>query len=259
MSEEPVITVKDMSFSYNGKLVLVDVNLRIYNREFLSMVGPNGGGKTTLLKLMLGLFKPTSGEVRIYGKPPERSLNLIGYMPQYPLYDPQFPVSVMDVALMGRLGHHGKGFYTKTDREAVMYALEEVDMAAFYKHRFSSLSGGQRQRVFLSRALVGGPEILLLDEPTANVDLEIENRLYEILKELNKRMTIIMVTHDLGFVSRIVHRVICVKKKVVIHPTSEISGELIQEIYGHDIHMVRHDHVSRKEGHNNGRVFQRPE
>ena len=245
MNESSVILIRDINFSYDGIRILENVNLRIRPGEFLAMVGPNGGGKTTLLKIILGLLKPKKGEVRIFGQLPEKSRDRIGYMPQHTLYDPQFPVTVMDVVLMGRLGRRiGSSPYSKSDKRAVMEALDEVGMSSFCKQRFSSLSGGQRQRVLLSRALVSKPEILLLDEPTANVDLEIEQKLYEILGDLNKRMTIVMVTHDLGFVSHLVHRVICVKKSVVVHPLSEVNGKLIKEIYGHEIRMVRHDYIS---------------
>jgi zinc transport system ATP-binding protein len=244
MNNMSVINIKDVNFSYDGIRVLEKVNLEIQQKEFLSMVGPNGGGKTTLLKIILGLLKPNSGTVSIFGTSSERARDRIGYMPQHMLFDPHFPVSVMDVVLMGRLSDRLRGSYSKADKKAVMEALDEVEMTPFYKQSFSALSGGQKQRILLSRALVGRPELLLLDEPTANVDLEIEQKLYGILKELNRRMTIIMVTHDLGFVSHMVQRVICVKKKVVIHPVSKINGKLIKEIYGHEIRMVRHDHIT---------------
>jgi zinc transport system ATP-binding protein len=247
MKESTAIMVRDVNFSYNGIPVLTDVNLIIQEGEFLSMVGPNGGGKTTLIRIMLGLLKPNTGEVRIFGKPPEKSRETIGYMPQHTHFDPQFPVRVSDVVLMGRLSPR-RGLYTKKDKEKVSKSLGEVEMEDFHGASFSELSGGQRQRVLLARALVSNPKILLLDEPTANVDIEIEQKLYNILEDLNRRMTILMVTHDLGFVYKIVKRVICVKRQVLVHPTSELSGTLIQDMYGHEIQMVRHDHSSGKDG-----------
>ncbi len=252
MDELKAISVKEVSFSYNSVPVLEYVTFNINRYEFLTMVGPNGGGKTTLLKIILGLLKPDSGTVRIFGKSPERSREKFGYMPQYTLFDPQFPVTVMDVVLMGCLDKHFGGAYSKTDKQSARDALDEVGMGSFGKGRFSTLSGGQRQRVLLARAIVSRPEILLLDEPLANVDMEIENRLYSILQELNKRMTILMVTHDLGFVSPIAKNCICVNKRVVIHPTSEINGKVIQEIYGRDIRMVRHDQISHREERTSG-------
>jgi zinc transport system ATP-binding protein len=241
MVEVQLIEIENVSFAYNGVLVLENVSFGVTKGDFLSIVGPNGGGKTTLLKLILGLLLPRSGEIRIFGRPPEKSRERIGYMPQHMHFDPQFPIAATDVVLMGRLGNRFGSRYTKEDKQAVIDALEEVDMTCCLKQSFSNLSGGQRQRVLLARALVSKPEILLLDEPTANVDMEIENKLYDILNSLNERMTILMVTHDLGFVSRIVRSVICVNKRVVVHPTSQINGKLIQEIYEDDLRMVRHD------------------
>jgi zinc transport system ATP-binding protein len=241
MVEVQVIEIENVSFAYNGVLVLENVSFGVTKGDFLSIVGPNGGGKTTLLKLILGLLLPRSGEIRIFGRPPEKSRERIGYMPQHMHFDPQFPIAATDVVLMGRLGNRFGSRYTKEDKQAVIDALEEVDMTCCLKQSFSNLSVGQRQRVLLARALVSKPEILLLDEPTANVDMEIENKLYDILNSLNERMTILMVTHDLGFVSRIVRSVICVNKRVVVHPTSQINGKLIQEIYEDDLRMVRHD------------------
>lgn len=250
MTEQAVITVEKVSFSYNDLPVLEDVTLTVQERDFISIVGPNAGGKTTLLKLILGLLKPTSGTIRVFGQPPGKVRSRIGYMPQHASLDPLFPVSVLDVVLMGRLGN-GKdlGFYRRADKEAAADALRSVELYEIRNCSFSDLSGGQRQRVLIARALVSDPELLLLDEPTANVDAVVETELYEILNKLNEKMTVALVTHDLGFVSRYVKSVACVNRRVVVHPTSEITGEMINEIYGCDVHMVRHDHRCSEEGH----------
>ena len=250
MTEQAVITVEKVSFSYNDLPVLEDVTLTVHERDFISIVGPNAGGKTTLLKLILGLLKPTSGTIRVFGQPPGKVRSRIGYMPQHASLDPLFPVSVLDVVLMGRLGN-GKdlGFYRRADKEAAADALRNVELYEIRNCSFSDLSGGQRQRVLIARALVSDPELLLLDEPTANVDAVVETELYEILNKLNEKMTVALVTHDLGFVSRYVKSVACVNRRVVVHPTSEITGEMINEIYGCDVHMVRHDHRCSEEGH----------
>ncbi len=238
----PVIEFKNVSFSFDSFNVLEDVNLTIEERDFLSIVGPNGGGKTTLLKLMLGLLKPAKGTVRVFGQHPVKARSRIGYMPQYSSLDPLFPVTVSDVVLMGRLGN-GKllGAYRGADKKAASKALSELEMSEMRNRPFSALSGGQRQRVLIARALVSDPELLLLDEPTSNVDAVIENELFELLHKLNKRITIALVTHDLGFVSSYVKRVACVSRRIVVHPTSEITGEMISEIYGCDVRMIRHD------------------
>jgi len=244
MAEIPAIEMRGVSFSYNGVPVLENVSFTVSKGAFLSVVGPNGGGKTTLLKIILGLLKPDSGEVEIFGHPPEKAREHFGYMPQHTLFDPRFPVSIMDVVLMGLLRTGQSSFFGKDEKTGALAALETVGMAGFSRMDFSSLSGGQRQRVLLARSLVSDPEILLLDEPTANVDMEIENRLYSILQELNRRMTILMVTHDLGFVSGMVMSCLCVNRRVFVHPTCDIDDQLIREIYGSDLRMVRHDEIS---------------
>ncbi len=248
MEKPPVVDIENVSFSYNGFQVLEDVNLKVDEGDFLSIVGPNAGGKTTLLKLILGLISPTTGNIRVFGKPPVKVRSLIGYMPQKASLDPLFPVSVMDVVLMGRLGNGGKlGPFGRLDKETAAEALRQVELYEIRNRPFSSLSGGQAQRVLIARALVSSPELLLLDEPTSNIDAVVETELFEILNRLNKRMTIAVVTHDLGFVSQYVRKVACVNRVVVVHPTSEITGEMINEIYGKAVHMVRHDHCCAEE------------
>lgn len=251
MEIPPVINIEDVSFSYGDNPVLENVNLRVRERDFLCMVGPNAGGKTTLLKLILGLLKPQTGKVHVFGIAPERVRYRIGYMPQHTALDPLFPVNVLDVVLMGRLGHgKGLGPFRKEDREAAAAALEKVELYPVRHRSFAALSGGQRQRVLIARALVSSPELLLLDEPTSHMDAAVETELFEILNQLNEKMTIALVTHDLGFVSSYVKRVACVNRRVVVHTTSEITGEMINDIYGCDVHMVRHDTVTQKKnGH----------
>ncbi len=246
---DPVIHLENVSFSYNALTVLEDVNLDVTEGDFVSVVGPNAGGKTTLLKIILGLLKPSRGRVRVFGRSPGRARPRIGYMAQQSTLDFLFPVSVLDVALMGRLGHGSRlGFYGGKDREAAMEALRRVEMDALRTRPFSHLSGGQRQRVLLARALASDPELLLLDEPTANVDAAIETELFEILNDLNRRMTIMVVTHDLGFVSCYVRSVVCVNRRLAVHPTSSITGEMIHELYGGHVQMVRHDRQCNGEG-----------
>ncbi len=248
--KQPVVLMEGVSFSYDGMPVLEDVDLEVSELDFMSVVGPNAGGKTTLLKLILGLLRPDRGRIRVFGDAPAKARPRIGYMAQQSSFDFLFPVSVMDVVLMGRLGHGGRGvFYTRRDREAAEGALERVELKELRDRPFSKLSGGQRQRVLLARALASEPDLLLLDEPTANVDAAIETELFEILYELNRRMTIILVTHDLGFVSGYVKRVACVNRRLVVHPTSAITGEMIHELYGGDMRLIRHDHQCTEKGH----------
>lgn len=243
MNGEAVIDLSDVWFSYDGLPVLEKVNLTVQRQDFVSIVGPNGGGKTTLLKLLLGLLSPAQGRIRVLGKSPVRARHEVGYMPQHAHVDPQFPVSVMDVVLMGRLGHAGSfGPYRRSDREEALGALEEMGMQDLGHRAFSALSGGQRQRVLIARALACRPRLLLLDEPTASLDYSIETELYELLRRLTDRLTVLVVCHDLGFVSQFVNQVVCVKRNVAVHPTSEVTGDVISQVYGAPMRMVRHDH-----------------
>lgn len=252
MTENNVIQFTNVSFAYESESVLTDVNFTIRRHDSVSVVGPNGGGKTTLLKLVLGLIKPDAGEIRVLGKRPEKVRKQIGYMPQFLHYDMAFPASVMDVVLMGRIGGKKIGFYSKDDKAVAMEVLDEMHIADLYNHPFSELSGGQVQRVLIARALACKPQILLLDEPTANVDPAVEIQFVDLLKKLSPNITLLTVSHDLGFVSQVVNRVLCVNQYVMIRPTSEITGEVIKDIYGGDFRMVRHDHQCSEEGHVHG-------
>jgi len=244
------ITCRDLEFGYDGKPVLRNVSLAIPEGDFVCVVGPNGSGKTTLLKLAQGLLKPSSGTIEVYGQRPERSRGRIGYVPQHPRLDPLFPVSAMDVVLMGRLGRtRAFGAWSAEDREQALRALDEVGLTDRSGHHFASLSGGQKQRVLIARALAGDPDLLLLDEPTAGLDAHIEEGFYRLLQELNQRLTIVLVSHDLGFVSGFVRTVVCVGQEVVVHPTSEITGQVIADLYGSDMRLVRHDHRCSEDGH----------
>jgi zinc transport system ATP-binding protein len=244
VSRAPLIEVDDLSFRFDdGPMVLEDVNLRIEAGDFASIIGPNGGGKTTLVKLMVGLLPPTTGRIRILGTTPEKARPRIGYMPQHAMMDPRFPVRAVDVVMMGRLGH---GFrfatYGAPDRRAAEAALDTAGLSKAGNRPFSDLSGGQRQRVLLARALVTEPELLLLDEPAANLDQKVEQDFFDLLRELNQRLTIVLVSHDLGFVAGFVRTVICVHRHVDVHPTSALDGRRISEIYGGEVRMVQHLH-----------------
>jgi len=243
MEREAVVSFRDVDFSYNSVPVLEDVSFTIYDRSFISIVGPNAGGKTTLLKLMLGLLEPSRGTIEILMLPPDRACALIGYMPQHVQFDPHFPVTVLDVVLMGRLGNGTRfGPYRRKDRAICLEALKKLEMYDAWKHPFGALSGGQRQRVLIARALATEPKLLLLDEPTSNVEMAVETELFGLLNALSKTITVIVVSHDLGFVSQYVQRVVCVNRRVAVHPTAAITGEMISDLYGAAVRMVQHDH-----------------
>lgn len=236
-----MIKFRDVSFSYGGPPVIQHASFEIDEKDSICVVGPNGGGKTTLLRLILGLERPDSGSIEVFGLPPKAARNRIGYMPQYLNFDPQFPISVLDVTLMGRIASGGLGPYRKADREAAMQALEEIGMADRARSHFSGLSGGQRQRVLIARALACAPSLLLLDEPTANVDQAVEAQLLDTLQRLSKRVSILLVSHNLGFVSALVDHVLCVNRSVHVHPTTKMTGHTLAELFGGEISIVRHD------------------
>jgi len=248
MTEPPAIDLRDVSFAYNSQPVLRAVNLRIARRELICMVGPNGGGKTTLLKLMLGLLRPNRGQIRVLGVSPAQARPRVGYTPQHTNVDPRFPVSVMDVVLTGRLGRSPVlGPHRREDVAAAEAALGEVDLADLQRRSFEELSGGQRQRVMIARSLAGAPELLLMDEPTASLDVGIERELYALLGRLSERMTIVVVSHDVGFAVEAVSRVVCVRGTVAVHPTAELTGAMMQDLYGLEVRLIRHDHDCQSE------------
>jgi zinc transport system ATP-binding protein len=198
---------------------------------------------------MLGLLQPLEGAIQVLGRDPQSASRLVGYMPQHMEYDEQFPVNALDVVLMGRLGRHRVGWYTAADREAAIRALDEMGVADLARRHFAALSGGQRQRVLIARAIVGDPELLLLDEPTAYVDPGFQDQFYSIVDALKSRMCVVIVSHDLGFVSERIETVVCVNRLVHVHPTAEITGAVIQDLYGSRLSMVRHDLCCSDRGH----------
>ena len=242
---EVAIRIHDLTFSYSRHPILENVNLGIESGEFAAVIGPNGAGKTTLLKLILGLLQPQRGSVSVYGISPEAARHRIGYMPQYPKLDYDFPVTAGDVVLMGRLGHGRRiGPYQSKDRQVAIRALEEVNCTDLRNQPFSVLSGGQRQRVLIARALASEPDLLLFDEPTLSLDPEVQHDLYELLHQLNERLTVVIVSHDIGFVSKHVQKIICVNRKVALHCATDIDESIISMLYG-DMGVRLVDHASR--------------
>lgn len=249
LKPEIVIRFDHVDFAFNGEEVLHDVNLAIHDREMIGIIGPNGGGKTTLLRLILGLLEPDHGTIKVFGNSPEKSSHRLGYVPQHLQFDSRFPVSVLDVVLMGLAGKSSLGPFSRKRKIIAEEALAKVDLLTHKNKPFSELSGGQRQRILIARALATSPDMLLFDEPTANVDTSAGEKLFHILEQLNEKMTILLVSHDIGFVRRQITSVICVNKRVVVHPTTEIVGQNIIDLYGNDMNMIRHDHRCSSEGH----------
>ena len=191
---------------------------------------------------MLGLLTPERGAVRVFGVTPVEARPRIGYLAQSNQFDSQFPTTVLDVVLMGRLrGGLKVGPYSRNDRRIAELALSEVQLSDIIKRPFSDLSGGQRQRVLIARAMACEPEILMLDEPTSNLDFNVEEQLYRLLKQLNEKLTIVMVSHDMAFVSKYVRTAVCVNRTVHTHSPDDISGEMVQTLYGREVRMLRHE------------------
>lgn len=248
---QAAITLRDVNFSYARAPILERVELQINEGEFLGIVGPNAGGKSTLLKLILGLLEPQSGHIRVLGKRPLEARQLLGYVPQYPSFPRDFPITVEQAVMLGRMGARSRrnwlgtlspGGYDKVDRLLTCQALAEVEADDLANCELGSLSGGQLQRVLLARALVGEPRILLLDEPTANIDQRLESDIFDLLTRLNARMTILVVSHDIGFISSYVTRVACINRTLVCHHTEAIDGQVIKDLYGENVRMVAHQH-----------------
>ncbi len=234
-----IIDIKNVSFSYGRDNALQNVDITIPRLQSGCIVGPNGGGKSTLLKLILGLLVPQSGTIRVFGKNPAKARLGIGYMPQYHQLDAALPVTVREVVQMGQLG---AGNPARVRREIVHDAMAELGICHLAEKNFSSLSGGQQQRVLISRAIACQPELLLLDEPTANIDPGAEEQFYGTLDELRRRMTVLTVSHDLGFVDRETDLVICVNKNVSIHRAEDFTAASADEVYNHSVNFIKHDH-----------------
>ncbi len=234
------IELENVFFSYNNTNTLNDVNFKVNSGDIVSIIGPNGGGKSTLLKLILGLIVPDSGTIKINGNPPKTERGNLGYVPQSIKYDSRFPITVFETVLSGRLKKK-IGFFSRKDKEKTLDELKRAGLSEAADTPFSELSGGQKQKVLIARALAGDPEILLLDEPTTNIDTNSEEQLTDLLLKLRKRLTILLVSHDMGFVNTFSGRVFCVNKKVAEHPCEDVDCALINLTYGKKISRVRHD------------------
>lgn len=240
---DTIIELDNVSFSYTHIPVLRNITLAVSAGEFLGMIGPNAGGKSTLLRLILGLLQPEQGHIKVFGQSPEKNRSRIAYVAQHPAFLRDFPINVLNTVLLGRLGEtRWYGAYTREDKAIAMDALKAVEMENISNQTIGSLSGGQLQRVLIARALASRPDILILDEPTANIDIRAEEDIFALLKQYNDHMTIIVVSHDIGFISGYVDRVACLNQTMSCHTTSEINGKTIEELYGAPVKMIQHSH-----------------
>jgi len=236
-----VIEVSDVCFAYGRQEVLHNVSFRIAANALVAVVGPNGGGKTTLLKLLLGELTPLFGSVRVLGVMPGEARTRVGYVPQAVPFDPRFPLSVSEAVLMGRVAKSRFGAYGREDHRVAREALERVDLAGFENRAFAELSGGERQRVLIAQALAGGSEVLLLDEPVANVDPEHTSHLYELFKKLTAEVTVMMVSHNLSVVTGHATHVLCVNRTAGLHAIGEVASATFTEAFGGSLTAIRHD------------------
>jgi len=248
----PIIEITDLCYTKDAQDILHDINLVVYAGDFVSIIGPNGGGKTTLLKLILGLIKPSKGQILINRKSPDQHFATVGYVPQHVDHNSSFPATALDVVLMGAYSpknrfqfrlHPGK-------KQAALAILDKLGVGDVAERKIVALSGGQRQRVLIARALVASPQLLVLDEPTASIDTKGQSEFYELLKELNKDLTIVMVSHDLLIVSNYAKSIVCLNKKMHYHQSFKSSGDLLEAFYSCSVEeicpvgVVAHSHLS---------------
>lgn len=243
MNAPVVVSFERVSFTYAGVDVLRDVSFEFYEGDFVGIIGPNAGGKTTLLKLTLGLLRPDSGSIRVLGVSPDEARGLVGYVPQYAHFDRSFPIRVRTAVTMGTLGRGRMGDEVASD--AVDRALEQLELHVVADRQMGSLSGGQLQRALIARALVTEPKLLLLDEPTASLDTRIGRSVYELLEELAEKITVVLVSHDIGVISRHVRTIACLNVEMHYHHSKHLTPEMIEAAYGCPVDLVAHGHPHR--------------
>ncbi|MFA7563077.1 MAG: ABC transporter ATP-binding protein [Methanoculleus sp.] len=238
----PVIEVEDVEVRFRGHTILEEVNLAIYPDDFYAIIGPNGGGKTTLLRVILGLLTPSRGTVRILGGTGPAARKNLGYVPQFRTFDFEYPITVREMVLSGRLGHITRipRRYGADDHARTEEALETLNIIDLADRQIRSPSGGEQQRAIIARALVGDPKVLLLDEPTVYVDAPTTAQFYGILDGLRERMAIVLVTHDIGVLPEHVSRVACLNQRLYTHDTNEITADMLEAAYHCPVDLIAH-------------------
>jgi zinc transport system ATP-binding protein len=246
----PVFDVKGLSYRVDGQHILDNISFAVKKGDYSAIIGPNGGGKTTLIRLLLGLEKPTSGTIRLFGIAQSRfnAFEKIGYVPQrVAQFDAAFPATAEEVVRMGRIAKRGfLGRESEADRRAVEEAMEKMDVVHLKKKLIGELSGGQRQRVMIARALASKPEVLILDEPNTGVDMVSQQRFYGLLRELNKqeKITILFITHDIGVIADDIGSLLCINRSLLScsNPSEVLSCSEMSRLYGIDAHLIHHHH-----------------
>ncbi|MBP6978545.1 MAG: ABC transporter ATP-binding protein [Lentimicrobiaceae bacterium] len=239
---DKLVELVNITAGYGKQVVLTDISLTIHDRDFIGVIGPNGGGKTTLLKVIIGLLSPFAGTVRYFTEGAER-YNLIGYLPQLMQHDPKFPIGALDVVLSGIIaGNRLSKKVSGDEKKLAMRLMEQMGVAHLHKKAIGELSGGERQRLFLCRSIISNPRLLILDEPDTFVDNRFEHDLYGILQELNERMAVIMVSHDIGTISANVKTIACVNRNLHYHPSNIITEQQLAA-YDCPIQLITHGNV----------------
>ena len=247
MAVKEVVRLDDVWVHRDHISILEGVNLSVKPNEFLGIIGPNGGGKTTLLKVILGLVKPSHGKVSVLEQTPEKGRKCIGYISQHNLFDHDFPISVLDVVLMGRYSKAGMfRHYSEEDRRIANEALKTVEMLDYKERQVGRLSGGEQQRVFIARALTTCPKLLLLDEPTASIDPNIQAEFYELIDRLKQMMAIVIVSHDISAVSIYVDQIACLNHQLFYHGSKEIPAEELEKTYHCPIQFIAHGDIPHR-------------
>ncbi len=241
-NSEILLELENLSVGYNGDTIIKNANLKVYNNDFIGVVGPNGGGKTTLIKAIVGLLKPKSGKIN-YFFDRNNTEHSIGYMPQINYIDKKFPISVKDVVMSGYMNRNKvlKRF-TSQEKEKANDLMIKTGISDLKRKPIGSLSGGELQRVFLCRSIISSPKLLILDEPNNYVDNRFESELYELLAELNKSMAIIIVTHDIGTISTYIKTIACVNNELHYHPSNQITEAQLRD-YNCPIQLITHGDV----------------
>lgn len=239
----PIIEIKNLSAGYDGRTVLRDVNLTIYERDFLGVIGPNGGGKTTLIKCILGLLKPFGGEILFHSQLPSSGKGQLsmGYLPQYNSIDRKFPITVEEVILSGLSSQKPLASrFTNAHREKARSVIARMGLEGMEDRAIGALSGGQLQRALLGRAIISDPEVVILDEPSTYIDKRFEARLYELLAEINRDCAIILVSHDIGTVLQQVKSIACVNETLDYHPDTGVTEEWLERNFHCPIELLGH-------------------
>jgi len=238
-----LLELQHVTAGYGNHIALKDADLSIYDQDFIGVIGPNGGGKTTLIKVILGIIKPFQGQIRAFDDTARGFIKNVGYLPQFHRIDQKFPISVLEVVLSG-LMKKGRLFsgYSRKQKELARQMLSEMGIAELEKKTVGELSGGQLQRAMLARSIISDPRLLLLDEPNTFVDNKFEGELYDLLKKLNERMAIVLVTHDLGTITSYVKTIACVNREVHYHKSNVITEKQLSA-YNCPIQLITHGEV----------------